>query len=273
MKQRTLRRLKKASVLSATFGAISTVHAQYSPPPPPQPFPGFINEALRAENPTNKWDIGGASRSRVEIKEGYGIAGTAGSVDFRAHGADVNNEYFLERIRLHVGYSNMWWSAYVEGQSSLAASDDGFAYVNSAGIPHTTTRKGSGPESDTIELRQAYATLGNLTEFPVTLKVGRQILSYGEERLIGAFDWNNIARTFDAAKLRLHTEWFDAELFTSHPVIPEDERFDVSNIYDWFSGIYTTSAKIPKNNLDVYFLARNASSDAINFEPSPDRKS
>ena len=268
MKHRTL---NIRTVLSSCviFGAAGTVRGQYTPPPPPAPFQGFINEALRAENPTNHWDIGGASRSRVEIKEGYGIAGNAGSVDFRAHGADVNNEYFLERIRLHAGYTNNFWGAYVEGQSSLAASDERFAYLNSAGIAHTTTRRGSGPESDTIDLRQAYAVVGNLNEFPVSLKLGRQVLSYGEERLIGAFDWNNIGRTFDAAKLRWHNEWFDADFFTSHPVIPEDQRFDVSNVYDWFSGVYATSAKIPKHTLEVYFLARNASPQAINAEPSP----
>src|SRR6266699_453526 len=136
MKQRTLN-IRRVLSSCAILGAAGIVRGQYSPPPPPAPFQGFINEALRAENPTNHWDIGGASRSRVEIKEGYGIAANAGSVDFRAHGADVNNEYFLERIRLHVGYTNNWWSAYVEGQSSLAASDERFAYVNSAGIPHT----------------------------------------------------------------------------------------------------------------------------------------
>src|SRR5437899_893312 len=146
-------------------GAAGIAHAQYTPPPSPEPFSGFINEALRSVNPTNKWDIGGTSRSRGEFKEGNGIAGAAGSVDFRAHGADVNNEYFLERIRLHVAYSNAWWGAYMEGQSSLAVSDERFAYVNTAGIPHTTTRHGSGPESDTIDLHQAYATVGNLSEF------------------------------------------------------------------------------------------------------------
>src|SRR5438067_9621160 len=145
MKSKTLH-TRKVLVVCAFLRAVGIVRGQYSPPPPPAPFQGFINEALRAEDPTNRWDIGGASRSRVEVREGFGIAGTAGSVDFRAHGADVNNEYFLERIRLHVGYTNNWWSAYVEGQSSLAVSDERFAYVNSAGIAHTTTRRGSGPD-------------------------------------------------------------------------------------------------------------------------------
>src|SRR5580765_3899227 len=268
MKNRILNN-RTCIIICVILGAVSVVRAQYSPPPPPEPFAGFINEALRAENPTNKWDIGGTSRSRGEFKEGNGIAGAAGSVDFRAHGADVNNEYFLERIRLHVGYSNTWWGAYVEGQSSLAASDERFAYVNIAGIPHTTTWKGSGPESDTIELHQAYATVGNLSEFPVTLKVGRQVLSYGEERLIGAYDWNNIARTFDAAKLRWQNDWFGADFFVSRPVIPEDGRFNVDNDYDWFSGVYASISKVPKNSLEIYFLARNASPKAIAAEPSP----
>src|SRR5947199_771630 len=145
---KTTLNIRKIIIVCAIHSAAGIARAQYSPPPPPEPFPGFINEALRAEHPTNKWDIGGVSRSRIEIKQGFGIPGAPGSVDFRAHGADVDNEYFLERIRLHAGYTNHWWSAYVEGQSSLAASDERFAYVNSAGIAHTTTRRGNGSESD-----------------------------------------------------------------------------------------------------------------------------
>jgi len=92
---------------------------------------------------------------------------------------------------------------------------------------------------------------------------------YGDERLIGSFAWNNIGRTFDAVKLRWQNEWFGADFFTSRPVIPEDGRFDVSNDYDWFSGIYATSGKIPKNTLDVYFLSRNSSQSAVAAEPRP----
>jgi hypothetical protein len=130
-------------------------------------------------------------------------------------------------------------------------------------------RKGEGPESDTVDLHQAYVTVGNHKEFPLSLKVGRQELSYGEERLVGAFAWNNIGRVFDAAKVRWQNAWFGADFFTSRVVIPEDERFNVNNDYDWFSGFYATSTLIPKNLLDVYFFARNASQQAISAEPSP----
>jgi hypothetical protein len=130
-------------------------------------------------------------------------------------------------------------------------------------------RRGEGPESDTIDLHQAYFTIGNHKEFPLSLKVGRQELSYGEERLVGAFAWNNIGRVFDAAKVRWQNPWFGVDFFTSRVVIPEDDEFNVNNDYDWFSGFYATSTKIPKHLLDVYFFSRNSSQQAIAAEPSP----
>jgi hypothetical protein len=101
------------------------------------------------------------------------------------------------------------------------------------------------------------------------LKAGRQELIYGEERLIGAFGWNNIGRVFDGGKLRWQTEWFAADVFGMRPVIPEDQEFNVSNDYEYFSGIYATTPLVPKNSLEVYFLSRNAGPQAMAAEPRP----
>lgn len=252
------------------LAALNPLHAQYAPPPPPAPFQGFLNEYLRSKDPyMNQWDFGGNVRLRYELKDGFAIQGVAGSLDFRRHGADVDNEYLLSRIRFHAGCTEKWWSAYAEGRSSLADNDERFAYANNPVVPGTVRRKGSGPEADSIDLHQAFLTLGNHKEFPLSLKVGRQELSYGEERIIGAFGWNNIGRVFDAVKARWQNEWFGADFFVSRPVIPEDGRFNVDNDYDWFSGVYATSAKIPKHTLEVYLLARNASAKAAAAEPSP----
>src|ERR1051325_7739304 len=85
--------------------------AQYAPPPPPAPFQGFINEWLRQENPyLNQLDIGGAIRVRYENKDKIVVPGNPGSLDFRDHGADVDNAYVLERLRYHIGYADKWWS-------------------------------------------------------------------------------------------------------------------------------------------------------------------
>jgi len=181
----------------------------------------------------------------------------------------VDNDYLLSRIRFHVGYSNTWWNAYVEGQSSLEAGDHRYAYADAPAVAGTAKTLGYGPESDTIDLHQAYVALGNLQEFPASLKVGRQELAYGDERLIGAFNWNNIGRSFDAAKIRWQNEWFGADIFTGMPVVPRAGQFDLPNNYDWLLGVYATTTKIPKTILDLYFLARNASRAAINDYSDP----
>lgn len=250
------------------LAAARAVYGQYTPPPPPAPFQGFINEWLRKDDPyMNKWDFGGSARVRYELKDNFGIAGSGTgptiSLDFRENGADVDNSYLMERIRFRAGYTDKWFSTLVEGRSSLVQGDDRFASTG------PVAKRGDGPESDTIDLHQAFVTVGNHKEFPLSLKVGRQELIYGEERLIGAFGWNNIGRVFDAAKLRWQNEWFGADFFTSRVVIPEDGRFNVANDYDWFSGVYATSTKIPKHSLDGYILSRNASPKAATAEPSP----
>ncbi|HEV8542399.1 MAG TPA: alginate export family protein [Verrucomicrobiae bacterium] len=263
-------KITKLSVGTLLCAAINSVHAQYAPPPPPAPFAGFLNEYLRTNDPyMNQWDFGGNIRLRYEVKDGYAIPGVPGSLDFRDHGADDVNEYFLTRIRYHIGYTDKWWSAYAEGRSSFADGDERSAYANNPAVPGMARYDGNGPESDTVDLHQAFVTVGNHKEFPLSLKVGRQELSYGDERLIGAFGWNNIGRVFDGAKLRWQNEWFGADFFATRPVIPEDERFNVSNDYDWFSGVYATTPLVPKNSLDVYFLARNSTSQASAAEPRP----
>ena len=271
-------KMKLKTLASSTLflAAINRVYGQNAPLPP-TPFQGFINQALRNNDPyMNKWNFGGNDRARYESKQGFGIPGVgkAGppntlSVDFRKSGAEVSNDYFLNRLRFHAGYTEKWWDAYVEPQSSVAVSDSRFAYANAPAVAGTVKRKENGPEADAIDLHQAYFTIGNHKEFPLSLKAGRQELTYGEERLVGAFGWNNITRSFDTVKVRWQNEFFGADFFSGFPVIPENGEFDVDNTHDWFSGIYATSTKIPVTILDVYFLSRNASRQAINTEPNP----
>lgn len=249
---------------AATICAAGDALAQYTPPPPLAPFPGFLNEYLRKDDPyMNKWDFGGNIRGRYEWKEGFAVAGQPGSADFRARGADTENDYMMERLRVRVGYTDKWWGALVEGRSSLVQSDERLASTG------PVAKKGNGPEQDSIDLHQAYVTVGNHKEFPVSLKIGRQEMIYGDERVLGAFGWNNIGRVFDAAKLRWQNPLFGADFIGSRVVIPEDEKFNVDNDYEYFWGMYGNSSKIPKNLTEFYFLARNASGQAAVAVPSP----
>lgn len=258
-------RLTTAAALAASaLFAIPSTQAQYAPPPPPSPFPGFLNEFLRKDDPyMNAWDLKGFARLRYEVQDGRGIPGVPGSIDFRDKNTDNHNAYFLELIRYQVAYTDKWWSALVEGRSSFAQGDERPAF---AGPPR---HKGFGPEQDTIDLHQAYFILGNHKEFPLSLKLGRQELSYADERFIGSFIWNNLNRTFDAAKLRWQNEWFGADFFSGMPVVPVDGTFNHANDYEHFSGMYATTTQVPKHSLDVFALARNVDAQSTKAATNP----
>ncbi len=54
---------------------------------------------------------------------------------------------------------------------------------------------------DRLDLRQLFVELTSpMEERAIQLKVGRQELAYGDQRFVGAFDWSNVARVFDAVK-------------------------------------------------------------------------
>lgn len=234
--------------LVVVWCGITILPAQFSP----APSAGLANDWLRSQSDAFKpWDFGGEVRARYEYREHFGISGVPGSVDFRDDSVDTRNDFLLLRAKVHLGYNSPdgWFGVFAEGRDSSTHSDD---------------RKPSS-EEDAFDLHQGYLALGNAKEFPLTAKVGRQELSYGDERLVGAFDWNNVGRVFDAAKLRYanHSLWVDG--FVGRVVIPYDEHFNEANDYDWFYGVYASTKSVcPKQVTDFYFLGRNTGRQSPN---------
>jgi hypothetical protein len=228
------------------------------PPPPPPPPPasaGLFNDWLRQQAPLfNDFDLGGQFRPRYVYQTYFAVPGAgATAVDFRANTPQSENDFLLLRTRVHAGYSPAdWFSIFGEGQNSSSTGD----------------KRDPNPQSNgPFDLHQGYARLGGNKDVPVSLKVGRQELSYGDERLIGAFDWDNIGRSFDAAKVRYEQRDFWVDAFTGRVVLPNDNEFDQSNWDDWFSGVYASSRSlVPKTELQLYFLADNASANSPNHK-------
>jgi hypothetical protein len=239
-----------ASTGALVLAITASVYAgDYSPTAPVRPSAGLVNDWLRKDNPyMSAWDIGTQVRLRYEIRDNFGIAGKAGSVDFLRNGADVDNAYFLQRIKPHIGFTAEWFSAFVEGRSSGSTGDDRNPNAESDGV---------------FDLHQAYITVGNHKEFPLSVKVGRQELIYGDERLIGASAWNNIGRVFDAARLRWQNQWFAADFFSGRVILPRENHFNMPNDYDWFSGVYASTKMVPKQVTEFYVLSRNTSPKSL----------
>jgi len=217
--------------------------------------PGLLNDWLHQQSPAfTPWDFGGQFRARYEVKENGGSSGGSfPNRDFRRAGVDNDNSFLLLREKLHVGYTPCsWFSIFAEGRDSSSTWDD----------------RHPSPEGDFLDLHQAFVRLGDRAHFPLTAKVGRQELIYGDERLVGNSEWSNLLRSFDAAKLRWENPdlWVDG--FVGRVVLPVNHRFNEVNDYDWFSGIYgSTATWIPKQETQLYFLSRNASTKATTTTP------
>ena len=257
--------LPKTLLVSA---ATATAATAFAAPPldfgyssPSRPTPGYLNEWLRTDDPyMSQWDIGINERLRYEDRSHGGFTAAGSGADFRATGVNNDNHYFLSRTLPRLGYTSKWFQLFAQGENSSVTGD---RRVSVPGSSTSLGKGGSSPESNgPMDLHQGYVFLGNHKEFPVSLKLGRQEMIYGDERLIGASMWNNVGRTFDAAKMRYQNSWFGVDAFASRVVLAEDNKFDTSNPHDNFWGLYFDTAKIPKNKTEFYFLGRNASGQA-----------
>jgi hypothetical protein len=123
--------------------------------------------------------------------------------------------------------------------------------------PATTTQiqaPGSG-----LDLKQGWAEVDDALGSRVRVRAGRMVLAYGDQRLVGDYDWNNYGRSFDAVlasrifeRTKTKVDLFAARVAErgGGPVVPgvdDDDR-------DFF-GVYTTTPKaLHHGDLDVYLL-------------------
>jgi hypothetical protein len=243
---------KGSFALAAFVFALANAVAQYVPPPPARPFPGVINEMLRAKDVyLSAWDIGVNIRLREEVKDEAGFTDAGSNWDFSARPQDDNdNHYLLSRVMPRVGYTAKSWAFLVEGRSSYSLGDE--RYIATAAGKGLTERDGP------IDFHQAYVFIGNHKEFPLSLKIGRQELVYGDQRLVGHLRWNNNARTFDAAKLRWQNALFGVDVWTGGVVYNDHNNLNKANSQDHFSGAYFNFPTLAKNEIvEAYLLARN----------------
>ena len=142
--------------------------------------------------------INGSARVRPEGKEGREF------VEGNAEG------YTFTRLRLDVGLeAGRWARFFVEGQDSRAP-----------GLPD------GGPNlRDPIDFYQGYAELGTRAGL-VRLRVGRQEMQYGQQRLISVNPFRNTGRSFDAARVMVGTTTLGVDVFASAIVEKDPDGLD-----------------------------------------------
>jgi hypothetical protein len=167
--------------------------------------------------------------------------------DFNSGLRTINDDsWLLNRFRLSMQLKPAdWLTFYVQGQDAREIASD------RADIPGLLGAEGDNP----FDLRQLYVEIGDAKVSPLSLKVGRQVLLYGDQRLIGPLEWSNISRTFDAVKLRYTGKdglWVDA--FISSVVVIDRFGMDDSDKDSLLSGLYVHIPTLGIQDTEVYAL-------------------
>jgi hypothetical protein len=195
--------------------------------------------------PINKLDrslpswfhIGGEFRGRLEGPMGIGFTSTD---DF----------YYLDRLRVNLGIKpKNWLLFYGEVQDARIFFNHHIANAN--------------PYEDKWTLWQAYTQVGSSETGWADALAGREVLRFGDERVIGPSDWLNVGRTFNVARIDFHHPGYKVSVFASS-VVPGDNSdlhnaLPGNNMY----GIYGSFQNIvPKADFEPYVLWRVAPSSS-----------
>jgi len=157
-----------------------------------------------------------------------------------------DQDFLLQRYRLSVGVQPIGWMKFFgEVQDSRASST----------TTDATTR-------NVFDLRQAYVDIGHENAW-WDVKVGRQVLAFGSERMIGGSDWTNIARVFDAARLGIHHGVNRVDIFSSSVVNVNKTAWDHHQDGNNMHGIYASiGSLIPGSKMEPYLIMRTSPSFA-----------
>jgi hypothetical protein len=90
--------------------------------------------------------------------------------------------------------------------------------------------------------------------------LGRQVLSFDDQRLLGGFEWSNLARTFDAGRLTWKNGDFTLNAFSGFVTLHESDDLDRPDTEDVLTGVHGEWAKVAGGKLSAYALMRDKSS-------------
>jgi len=199
--------------------------AQVQPAPRP-PFPN------RANNVMPSWlRVRGEFRERVEGFDNSGFT------------ADRDDSYALSRVRLNATIT-------VSKILSFQAN------VQDARVASKQVGPTAAPFRGPFDLRTGFADIGD-AKAPIGARLGRQELAFGEQRLLGHLAWVNTGRSWDAARVILRANAWQADVFGASLVRSLPDEFDKSGNGNRLAGVYASSPKvIPQAAVEPYVFWR-----------------
>jgi hypothetical protein len=176
--------------------------------------------------------FGGEFRERFES---YSAA------NFGVPGRDADS-YLLQRVLLHADvHAGNNVRSFVQLGHHLAARQR-------ATVP---------PYSDRLDVQQAFVDFRFPLVGDTTVRIGRQEMAFGSQRLVSIRDAPNVRRSFDGVRMSASINQTHVDVFATRPVLLREASFnDTSNNAQAFWGVYAVAQPsfIPKSGIDVYYL-------------------
>lgn len=165
---------------------------------------------------------------------------TMNETNSRLSGA--NNSYDLFRVRV---FGDVWYQdkfrAYVEFIDAQS--------FNQELAPLAIDRNFGDLLNAFIDIK-----INDCPDSPAYLRIGRQELLFGSQRLISTLDWANTRRTFQGVRAFRTSEKLDVDLFWVQPVIANAQKFDSVDNNQNFAGAWTTYRPQKGHFVDAYWL-------------------
>lgn len=143
----------------------------------------------------------------------------------------------------------------LEAQYTKVQGATAFIPSSATGNTSTETSGNSGYAGmlDSLWMRQAYIDLQ--LSSASNLMLGRQILSYGDQRILGVSDWGVYGRAFDAIRYRWKSETLTVDVFQAQIDEATAVNFNTNNGDEQLYGIYLTQKfEGSFELLDLYYI-------------------
>jgi hypothetical protein len=160
---------------------------------------------------------------------------------FRDGNDDV---YLLNRVRVGLKIQPATWLKFVfQGQDARALGNSRIA--------------NAPPYQNSMDLRIGYVELGDPESKPASLRLGRQEINFGDQRLVGSSNWSNVARTFDAVRATFRHAGYRLDAFAASVVVLQEGAFDRPAAGNNLHGLYGGMEKlVPQATIEPYILWR-----------------
>lgn len=164
---------------------------------------------------------------------------------------EVNNDYVLARTRV---WGDLWYTdtARLYGEYLWA---DSFT-EELAPLPIDVNR------GDILNLFVDIKAL-DWDARPVYVRLGRQELLLGSQRLVSTLDWVNTRRTFEGLRVFRQGEKWDIDLFWTQLVPPRPDAFDRADHKRDFAGAWLTCRPKAGHFFDMYYLYANQNRNVV----------